>query len=89
MVNHHGTPLFPLPNPTNTNYANPSNWTYNNEVDMETDDYEPSPKGGNVRGDKGGVGSSGATHAKAIFDPPMTSSCNVAGSSWCNKDYFY
>jgi len=62
FVNHRDTPLFPLLNPIKTNYANPSNWSHNNDVDIESDNDEPPPQGGNIGGGHGGVGSSRATH---------------------------
>ena len=41
FVNHHGAPFFPFPRPSKTICVDPSNWIYNDDIDVETDNDEP------------------------------------------------
>ena len=78
--------LFSLPNPTKADFADPSNCVYDNDIDMASDEDEPSLQGGS--GEEG-VGSLGATHVEEMLEPPMTRSCSATGSLGCNEAHFY
>ena len=61
-ASHHGFPLFPLPYPTLTSVSNPSNWTFEDDIDRVSDDEADSASGGAVGGicgDGGNAGPSG------------------------------
>ena len=52
-LNHHGTRLFPLPNPEKTIITERANWTYDDTMDIEGDDE--GGVGGNIEGNNGGA----------------------------------
>ena len=55
-TNCHGRSLFSLPNLGLTSYANPTNWTYDDDIDMVSNEEGPQAQGGNVGGGVGSVG---------------------------------
>ncbi|KAJ8429038.1 hypothetical protein Cgig2_016943 [Carnegiea gigantea] len=92
----HGHALFPLLNPTKTNCMDASNWVYEDAIDMESDEEEPQPQGGDIGGGGGGDGVEGvAGSSRAIlpdeemYEPPLTRSHTEASSSGFNEAHFY
>jgi len=51
---HHGFPLLSLPNPTLTSVSDPSNWTFDDDIDGVSDDKVAPAYGGEVCGEVGG-----------------------------------
>ena len=43
FINHHGWALFSLLNPTKTTYGDPSNWVYDDDIDVDTNEDHPHP----------------------------------------------
>jgi len=61
---------------TNKNYLfRPLNWVYDDDNDMETDEDEPQPVGGNASGGEGGAVSSGTQAVppkEGKYEPSLT-----------------
>ena len=57
-ASHHGFSLFPLPNPTLTSVFDPSNWSFDDDIDRVSDD-EMAPAYGGAGGGGGNAGPSG------------------------------
>jgi len=53
-ASHHGFPLFPLAYPTLTSVFDPSNWTFDDDIDRVSDDEAAPSHGGEVGGASGG-----------------------------------
>jgi len=95
-INHHGHALFPLPNLTKTNCADVSNWVYEDAIDMESDEEEPQPQGGDIGGSGDGYGAEGVARSsrtilpdEEMYEPPLTRSHAKASSSSFNEAHFY
>ena len=65
--NHHGSPALPLPNSSKANCADASNWSYHDDVDMESDDDKPQPQGRDDSRDEGGIGRAGVTQDEEML----------------------
>ena len=89
FVNHHGRLLFQLPNPSKTTYSYPSNWVYDDDIDMDTDEDNSAPQEWHAGGGEGGAGCSGSIPPEDMIEHPMTQSCIAAGSLGFNKAHFY
>lgn len=96
FICHHGHSLFALPNLARTTCADPSNWVYDDDIDVESDEKQAQPQGGDVSGGVSGVrmkdvvGSSGAVpHDEVMLDPLMTRSRAAVSSSGFDVTHFY
>ena len=83
-MNHYGKLLFSLPNLSKINCVNASNWSYNDDIDIETDEDDPQQEEG---GDEGGT-TAGMPHDKEIHKPPMTQSRSTTSPSGLNEAHF-
>ena len=62
-ASHHGFPLFSLPNHTLTSVSDPSNWTFEDDIDRVSNDEADLASGGAVDGIGGGGGDTGPSGA--------------------------
>ena len=58
-ASHHSFPFFPLPYPTLTSVSNPSNWTFNDDIDRVSNDKAALAHSREVGGAGGGGGGGG------------------------------
>lgn len=78
-------PLFTLPNPSKTTCVDASNWSYNDDIDMETDEDEPQQGEGGEGGDETVL----MPYDEEIHKPSLTLSRSTTSPSEFNEAHFY
>jgi len=77
-----------MPNLSKTNSADAMNWSYNDDLEMETDKDKPQPQGGEDK-EEGGEGRVGVTHDDEMLETPLIQSTSATSPFGFNEAHFY